>query len=421
MDFPRFTFSKKYTRSSVEYELLFDFELRENTGHNKKTFDGYKSLIQYLENHCDRKIYITQTQTTNSYEEEEKIVINLACYQDFWRRIGQSGQDRTQAFLAQRVQHYSEKERHDVISASTPEQIVESTKDFTEQQKNEFVRANATERNIIETIRQWPESIQANILHELQGTPTPNTEIALVSKSEQQIIAELSGKDVPSVINIIKGLSDIPNLQLSKEDLNIVLKRRKKLAEFQSALTTHADDEGWWQEFFEKNKWIFGYGLNYQILKQEQTQPNYGGTSVDGQGGRRGDYLASTEGDINFTVLVEIKKPSTGLIQGSAEIRNGAWSLSRDLTDALSQIEANLHTWQIDGSRQDANRDRLEAKNVHTVQPKGIIVIGSLQSLGNDRNKRETFQRFRKSIHGIDIITFDELFSRAQFIIESAE
>lgn len=56
--------------------------------------------------------------------------------------------------------------------------------------------------------------------------------------------------------------------------------------------------------------------------------------------------------------------------------------------------------------------------SVFTVKPKGIIVIGSLSQL-DDRHKRETFQRFRKSIHGIDTITFDELFERAKFIVEN--
>ena len=178
----------------------------------------------------------------------------------------------------------------------------------------------------------------------------------------------------------------------------------------------HEDDESWWQNFFENNKWIFGYGLNYQILRQEQTQPHYGGDRVDGTGGQKGDYLTSTLGNISFTVLVEIKTPNTPLIQGTKEIRNGAWSLSKELTDAVSQIEANIDTWDKRGSKEPDNQDRFEKDEIYTVQPKGIIVIGNLDSL-DSRSKRESFQRFRKSIHGIDILTFDELLKRAEFIV----
>jgi hypothetical protein len=104
-------------------------------------------------------------------------------------------------------------------------------------------------------------------------------------------------------------------------------------------------------------------------------------------------------------------------LQGSTEIRSGAWSLAKDLTDALWQIEANIDMWNKEGSVLADNRDAPEGRGVYTVQPKGIIVVGSLSQL-DKRSKWETFQRFRRSIHGIDIITFDELFQRAKYIVE---
>jgi len=255
-------------------------------------------------------------------------------------------------------------------------------------------------------------------LQPLCSIDIPQGTFSLISQAESEIVAALHGRNAESIKDIIKQLSSTEGLFLSQADINQLLKRKEKLVEFEEALVSHKSDEGWWQDFFEQNKWIFGYGLNYQILRQEQAQPHYGGTDVSGRGGQRGDYLTSTVGDSNFTVLVEIKTPSTPLLQGSDEIRNGAWSLSKNLTDALSQIEANIYTWEKEGSEQHDNRDKLENDRVYTVQPKGILVLGSLSEMKDVRNKRETFQRFRKSIHGIDIITFDELYNRAKFIIE---
>jgi hypothetical protein len=174
------------------------------------------------------------------------------------------------------------------------------------------------------------------------------------------------------------------------------------------------------KNFHLENKWIFGYGLNYQILRQKQPQPHYGGTRVDGLGAQRGDMLTATAGDIGFTVLVEIKKPRTPLLQGVKEIRRGAWILSKELTDALSQIEANRSAW-LENSKQPYNMDTLETERVYTVQPKGIIVIGSLSQVAELRTKRDTFERFRKSIHGVEILTFDELLHRARFIVDQAD
>ncbi|MDO8594593.1 MAG: DUF4263 domain-containing protein [bacterium] len=257
-----------------------------------------------------------------------------------------------------------------------------------------------------------------SFLQSLREVEIPQGNFSLISQGEAEIVSALRGRDADSIVSIIKQLSS--DVKLSQEDINQLLKRREKFEKFKAGLDAKVADEDKWQNFFERNKWIFGYGLDYHILRQEQVQPHYGGDRIDGQGGQRGDYLASTMGDLSFTVLVEIKTPVTPLLQGTKEIRNGAWSLSKELTDAVSQIEANIATWEREGSRHDDNKDRFETENVFTVKPKGIIVIGSLSQL-NTRSKRETFQRFRKSIHGIDILTYDELYERAKFIVENKD
>lgn len=288
-------------------------------------------------------------------------------------------------------------------------------------------------KKIIDYQQTTPTNIKANVslddcydnfwklisfLQSLRDIELPKEKFSLVSQDESEIVSALRGRGSNSVVNIIKQLSVFSDVLLTQKDINSLLKRREKLAEFKQSLTSNSSDESWWQDFFEENKWIFGYGLNYEILRQQQSQPTYGGVKIDGKGGQRGDNLMSTTGDLNFTVLVEIKTPATPLLQGTQEIRNGAWSLSKSLTDALSQIQANIQTWEKQGSEQPENRDKLDKLSVFTVKPKGIIVIGLLSQLV-DRNKRETFQRFRKSIHGIDIITYDELFERAKFIVEN--
>ncbi len=254
-------------------------------------------------------------------------------------------------------------------------------------------------------------------LQSLAEIELPKDRFSLVSQEESQIVGALKQRGSASVVGIIKALSADPGVNLTEQDINSLLKRREKLAVFEEALQKYASNEPWWQDFFETNKWIFGYGLNYVILRQERAQPNYGGTCVDGTGGQRGDFLMSTMGDLNFTVLVEIKTPDTQLLSGKEEIRNGAWSLSHKLTDALAQIQANVQTWEEKSSDKN-NIDVLETKGVYTVEPKGIIVIGMLSELEikDVRSRWETFQRFRRSIHGIEVISFDELLSRARFI-----
>ena len=294
---------------------------------------------------------------------------------------------------------------------------------------NSIVKKDVTEK---EVKAEKPITLKANVnledchenfwklvafLQSLRNLEIPEENFSLVSQSEAEIVADLRNRTPESIRSIIQQLSNQKGLVLTENDINQLLKRREKLEEFKLALTEKKGDEGWWQVFFEENKWIFGYGLNYQILKQQQDQPHYGGTKVDGKGAQKGDFLTSTSGIVGFTVLVEIKTPGTPLLQGKEEIRSGAWSLSKNFADAVTQIEANTETWNKYGSEQPDNRDRFEKEEIYTIQPKGVVVIGSLEEL-NERSKKATFQRFRKSIHGIDIITFDELYERAKFIVE---
>lgn len=248
----------------------------------------------------------------------------------------------------------------------------------------------------------------------------------IVGKEEEVLV--ISDQNIKQAVEqiLLKGITEkfweeLKNIDFKEASrlsrLLIKSERETSLEEFRESIVNSSKDENYWQDFFEKNKWIFGYGLNYKILRQEQTQPNYGGTRVDGTGGQRGDTLTSTAGEISFTVLVEIKKSVTPLLQGTQSQRNGAWSLSRDLGDGITQLQANESTWEIRGSTEPDNRDRLEDKDIFTVKPKGILVIGRLNEL-NTRDKKNTFERFRQSLHGVDVITFDELLKRAEFIVE---
>lgn len=197
-------------------------------------------------------------------------------------------------------------------------------------------------------------------------------------------------------------------------------KRQDSLIVFEDHLNNDDWSEGDWQNFFEKNQWIFGYGLKYQILNIHQSQPDYGGRLVSGAGGQRGDFLMNSEADIKFTCLVEIKKPSTLLLQ-SGRYRNGVWGISNELSGAISQVQINAATWEIEGSQNPANTETMIQEHIYTVSPKGIVIVGKLSQLSDDRDKRNSFERLRQSLHNPEIITYDELYERAKFILGSSE
>jgi hypothetical protein len=114
--------------------------------------------------------------------------------------------------------------------------------------------------------------------------------------------------------------------------------------------------------------------------------------------------------------LVEIKCPNTKLIQ--VEDRNGVYPISRELAAAVSQIQIYCNSWG-QNRTQDAIYREIEGDYL-TVSPKGILVIGDTSELDN-KDKRISFELFRRSLHNIDIITYDELLERAKFIVSDKQ
>ncbi len=250
---------------------------------------------------------------------------------------------------------------------------------------------------------------------------------SLVVGREEELIQTDASRAVVIKLLLAKGYSDDiwqalvrvnPDLATQLSYARIHTERKKVLETFRLALKQTLE-ESWWQDFFERNTWIFGYGLKYQILKSIQSQPRYGGTNLGGKGTEKGDFLVRTEADVKFTVLVEIKRPDSQIL-GSKPYRNGAWQLGEDLTGGVSQLQANCRRWEIEGSDAEQNREALQEERTYTVHPKGILVIGATSQL-NDIAKRNTFELFRQSVTNPEIITFDELYERAKFIVEHTD
>ena len=189
------------------------------------------------------------------------------------------------------------------------------------------------------------------------------------------------------------------------------------LKEFEDNIDTD-QPESYWQDFFERNDWIFGYGLKYQFLKTVENQPNYGGAGVFGRGNQKGDFLAASEADLRFTVLVEIKRPDIQLITGK-EYRNGVAELHKELIGGTSQVHINLQKWTL-SSKNPENIETMHERKIYTQEPRGVLVIGRLSQLAS-KEERETFESYRRNMRNPEIITFDELLERASFIVSPNE
>lgn len=182
---------------------------------------------------------------------------------------------------------------------------------------------------------------------------------------------------------------------------------------------TTSQEEKVWQHFFQKNPWIFGFGLDYRYLNILQAEAHVADTDLGGKDASIVDFLM---GCSNFTVLVEVKKPSTPLFLKSQN-RANSWRLSRDFTDAVSQILEQKASWQIKAetnAHKNYNVSDVLLRQ-RTLDPKCILIMSSNAAFAGTEKEQEiklrTFELFRRDSRNIEIVTYDELYERASFIV----
>jgi hypothetical protein len=220
-------------------------------------------------------------------------------------------------------------------------------------------------------------------------------------------------------------------------DLVAVGYRRKQLKRFEALL--HESEyfvsererlkcrpEDVWQEFFEANTWIFGYGLSYQFLsklderKLEQIVRGRDLTAA----GKRSDALMKTRGIISSLCFVEIKRHDTPLL-GSAQYRPDVWAPSAELAGGVSQVQTTIHAAiETLGLKLTPGNEMGDPTGevLFNIEPRSCLVVGSLDQfqtdLGINVPKFRSFELYRRHTWRPEIITFDELLQRARYIVE---
>lgn len=228
--------------------------------------------------------------------------------------------------------------------------------------------------------------------------------------------------------NISKA--DIIAIGYKKEQLGIFKKLLWDKPYFDNYKLTNdiAKDEAVWQNFFEKNTWIFGYGLNYifnsplQGKRLEQVVSGYNVFSA----GKRIDALMQTKGLVSSLCFGEIKTHTTPLL--NKEYRSECYSVSEEVSGGIAQVQKTIQkslkelNTKLDIKDKDRNPT---GESVFIFQPKSFLVIGSLGQFRNEHGINEdkfgSFELYRRNITNPEIITFDELYERARFIIDTSE
>lgn len=263
--------------------------------------------------------------------------------------------------------------------------------------------------------------------YEVRKDWVPNWITKLVTLKDTEEIIEIDDNRK----NIIKSLIDKKYSKEFRDQLllidpstidklshtRIIQMRSDIINEFINELEPQGVNESFWQDFFEKNTWIFWYWLDYRFLKIiEGTANIWWANSLWRGWNPEVDWLCEIS---DFSVLVEIKTPNANILWKDT-YRTNAWSIHQDLANAISQC-----LWQkqsfLDNAK-DKTHDKDGKKiNLKYADPKVILVYWNRAQLVWDSDletemKYQTFELFRRNLRNIEIITFDELLERSKFI-----
>lgn len=279
-----------------------------------------------------------------------------------------------------------------------------------------------------------------NFIRNISLIPIQNNDGAkLDDKFVEEII--LTKQQAINLINDNYALiSEIINTKITPQEITNLNHRKKQLEKFDKLLTDNdyfektrtelgpnKGKESVWQNFFEENTWIFGYGLNYifnsplQNAKLEQVVSGYSFNSA----GKRIDALMKTRGLINSFCFGEIKVHNTPLLkQVKDSYRSECWAVSDELSGAIAQTQKTVQKAIKDLSTKIETKDsegNLTGEQVFLYQPKSFIIIGSLSEFkdtnGINEEKFSSFELYRQNLFNPEIITFDELYERAKYIV----
>lgn len=233
-----------------------------------------------------------------------------------------------------------------------------------------------------------------------------------------------------------KVLEDHPELvaefarsQITTQDVIALAYRREQLNKFQAMLGQSNLTEEAWQQFFEKNQWIFGYGLSYVFttgLDGQNLQSTIRGASLI-KSGKRPDAVMKTRAAISALCLVEIKKHSQGLLKES-QYRSGTWAPTAELSGAVAQTQENVRAAldELGSHHRFTDSNGIPTgEELTAVQPRSFLVVGNLSEFETEHGINEaryrSFEDYRRNLRQPEILTFDELYQRARFIVEEAE
>jgi hypothetical protein len=164
--------------------------------------------------------------------------------------------------------------------------------------------------------------------------------------------------------------------------------------------------EEFWQQLFKQNPYVLTQLFSVPVVFIGD-KAYVGGMNINRQDAKFVDYLYANDSS-NDALLVELKTPVTKLL--GSRYRRGVYKPSAELSGSIVQVldyrrELSTHIHSL---------LKTSDKSIEIFSPRCVVIAGNASEELDDDRKRKSFELFRTSLKDIEIVTYDELFKKAE-------
>ena len=226
-----------------------------------------------------------------------------------------------------------------------------------------------------------------------------------------RLLAWATHADEPAAL--VEQLIALSPASLRTLNIAVNLQSLKAAIALWQANQTNADEE-FWQRSLTDNSFVLEHVFSWPTTIV-RGKAYVGGKSVMNTGGNVIDFLMNNRVTRN-AALIEIKTPTTPLL-ATREYRSGVYSPSSDLAGTIMQLLNYKHSLQ----QEYHSLTHGQVNPFDSFDPRCAAVVGNAGRELLNEDKRKSFELFRNQFSGVTIITYDELFSRAEQLIRVLE
>lgn len=173
------------------------------------------------------------------------------------------------------------------------------------------------------------------------------------------------------------------------------------------------NDEDYWHKLLEGRTYVLSQVLSFPLVVI-RSKAYLGGKGIDNTGGKYTDFLAANA-LTRSAVIVEIKTPLTPLLCG--EYRDDVYPFSEELSGAIAQVLHQRRTFL--GSH--ATLYAQSSPETSSAGASCVVIAGNIDRQLRNPTLKENFEMQRQSLHGVTVVTYDELFRKVEDLIRLIE